>query len=207
MRVLVACEFSGVVRDAFTARGHDAMSCDLLPTESPGPHYEGDVRDILGDGWDLMVAHPPCTYLCRAGTRWLYEKPGRWEQMADGAVFFLELLNAPIARLAVENPIMHSHARQIVGRRADQVIQPWQFGHLESKATGLWLRGLPPLIATEDGRAAMESLPRRESRKVHYAAPSADRWKLRSATYPGIAAAMAEQWGSVDARLSAGGAA
>lgn len=136
MRVLVACEFSGAVRDAFIALGHVAMSCDLLPTEMSGPHYEGDVRDVLGDGWDLMVAHPPCTYLTNSGVRWLHTKPGRWEQMREGAEFFRELLNAPIPRVAVENPIMHGYAREIVGRRADQVIHPWQFGHLESKATG-----------------------------------------------------------------------
>lgn len=213
LRVLVACEFSGAVRDAFLALGHDAMSCDLLPTEVPGPHYEGDVRDVLGDGWDLMVAHPPCTYLTNSANGHLYRSeaaksgvlvgPARWAALIEGATFFRELLNAPIPRVAIENPVMNGHARKIVGRRADQIIQPWMFGHLESKATGLWLRGLPPLIGTEDGRAAMESLPRRESRKVHYAAPSADRWKLRSATYPGIAAAMAQQWGATDSELAA----
>lgn len=171
MRVLVACEFSGAVRDAFIALGHDAMSCDLLPTEAPGPHHEGDVRDVLGNSWDLMVAHPPCTYLTNSGVRWLHTKPGRWEQMREGAEFFRELLNAPIPRVAVENPIMHGYAREIVGRRADQIIHPWQFGHLESKATGLWLRGLPPLISTEDARAAMENLPRRERMKVHFTPP------------------------------------
>lgn len=179
------------------------MSCDLLPTEKPGPHYQGDVLDVIHDDWDLAVFHPPCTYLTNSGVRWLHTKPGRWEQMREGAEFFRELLNAPIPRVAVENPIMHGYARQIVGRRADQIIHPWQFGHLESKATGLWLRGLPPLINTEDARAAMESLPRRERMKVHFTPPSADRWKLRSVTYPGIAAAMAEQWGAMDAEAAA----
>jgi hypothetical protein len=179
------------------------VSCDLLPTEKPGPHYQGDVLDVIHDDWDLAVFHPPCTYLTNSGVQHLHTKPGRWEQMIDGAIFFRALLNAPIPRVAIENPIMHRYARKIVGRRADQIIQPWQFGHLESKATGLWLRGLPPLIGTEDGRAAMEQLPRRESHKVHYAAPSADRWKLRSMTYPGIAAAMAEQWGAMDAEAAA----
>lgn len=198
MRVLVACEFTGAVRDAFLAAGHDAMSCDLLPTEVPGPHYEGDVRDILGDGWDVMIAHPPCTYLTNSGVRWLHSDQTRWQDMIDGAVFFRELLNAPIPRVAVENPVMHGYARKIVGRRADQVIQPWMFGHMESKGTGLWLRGLPPLIATEDVRAAMDQLPERERARIHYMPPSKERWKLRSATYPGIASAMAIQWGALE---------
>jgi hypothetical protein len=197
MRVLVACEFSGAVRDAFITKGHDAMSCDLLPSETPGPHHQGDVLDVLDDGWDLMIAHPPCTYLTNSGVRWLHSDHDRWKLMLDGAVFFRRLLEAPIPRVAVENPIMHGYAAKIVGRRQDQVIQPWMFGHPEQKATGLWLRGLPPLVATEDVKAAMLALPKAESQRVHYASPGADRWKLRSVTYAGIAAAMAEQWGFV----------
>ncbi len=197
MKVLIACEYSGVVRDAFTASGHDATSCDILPTESAGDHYQGDVLDILDAGWDLMVAHPPCTFLTNAGVRWLYDAryPNRWRDMVDGAAFFRSLLEAPIARIAVENPIMHGWARKIVGRRQDQTIQPWMFGHPESKATGLWLKGLPPLIATEDVRGVMDSLPANERGRVHYASPGPDRWKERSTTLPGIAAAMAAQWG------------
>lgn len=213
MRVLVGCEYSGVVRDAFIAAGHDAVSCDLLPTEKPGPHYQGDVLDVIHDDWDLAVFHPPCTYLTNSANGALYRSeasksgalvgPARWAALIDGATFFRELLDAPIPRVAVENPVMNGHARKIVGRRADQIVQPWMFGHLESKATGLWLRGLPPLIGTEDARAAMERLPRRESHKIHFTPPSAERWKLRSATYPGIAAAMAEQWGAIGSEAAA----
>lgn len=207
LRVLVACEFTGAVRDAFIARGHDAMSCDLLPTEAAGPHYTGDVRDILRGGWDLMIAHPPCTYLTNSANGHLYrigpsKSPGvltgpeRWRALIEGAVFFRELLDAPIPRIAVENPVMNGYARSIVGRRYDQAIQPWMFGHPETKATGLWLKGLPPLMPTDDVRDIMASLPIRERARIHHLPPNADRWKLRSATYSGIAAAMAEQWGA-----------
>lgn len=195
MRVLVACEYSGTVRDAFLALGHDAMSCDLLPTDAPGPHYEGDVFDVIGDGWDLMVAHPPCTYLCNSGVRWLSTDIKRWPHMIDGATFFRSLLEAQIPRIAVENPVMHKHAAKIIGRRQDQVVQPWMFGHPEQKATGLWLKGLPPLVATDDVRDVMKSLPKSVTQRLHYASPGPDRWKLRSTTFAGIAAAMAEQWG------------
>ena len=200
MRVLVACEYSGVVRDAFTARGHFAMSCDLLPTESPGPHHQGDVRDVLGDGWDLMVAHPPCTYLTNAGVRWLAGDYGhkmapgslvgdeRWAAMRDGASLFRDLLNAPIPMIAVENPIMHKYAIAAVGRRHDQVIQPWMFGDPVQKAVALWLVGLPILLAT--GPICEE-----RHQLVHKMSPSADRAKKRSKFFPGIAAAMADQWG------------
>jgi hypothetical protein len=193
MRVLVACEYSGVVRDAFTRAGHDAMSCDLLPTESPGPHHQGDVFDVTGDGWDLMVAHPPCTYLANSGVRWLYfggkgrvPDPDRWNEMRLAAKFFGKLLAVPIPRIAVENPVMHGHAKKIVGETQSQIIQPWQFGHGEIKATCLWLKGLPRLVSTRivEGRRPV----------VHFASPGPDRWKLRSRTYQGIADAMAEQW-------------
>jgi len=199
VRVLVACEYSGRVRDAFRGLGHEAMSCDLLPTDAPGPHHQGDVFDVIDDGWDLMVAHPPCTYLCNSGVRWLSTDITRWPRMIDGAVFFRRLLDSPIPRVAVENPVMHGHAAKIIGRRQAQIVQPWMFGHTETKATGLWLRGLPPLLATEDVKAAMLALPYGERAKVHHASPGPDRWKLRSTTYAGIAEAMAEQWGG-DAR-------
>lgn len=207
MRVLVACEFSGTVRDAFTRAGHDAMSCDLLPTESPGPHYQGNVLDVLDKGWDLMVAHPPCTYLASAGNRWLYETgqgrngepfgPARWEALIDGALFFRQLLDAPILRVAIENPGMNRHARKIIGTDHTQSVQPYQFGHTETKAVRLWLRGLPPLVGTEDARAAMMALPYAQRAKVHSAAPGPDRAKLRSLFFTGIADAMAAQWGTV----------
>lgn len=198
MRVLIACEYSGAVRDAFRALGHDAMSCDLLPTDMPGPHYQGDVLDVIDDGWDLMVAHPPCTYLTNSGVRWLHSDPTRWQDLIEGAAFFRSLLDTPIPRVAVENPLMHKWAALIVGRRQDQVIQPWMFGHPESKATGLWLRGLPPLLSTLNVKAEMDRLPAKERNRIHYASPGPDRWKLRSTTYAGIAAAMAEQWGDLD---------
>jgi hypothetical protein len=184
MRVLVACEFSGIVRDAFLERGHDAMSCDLLPTESPGPHYQGDVRDVFGDGWDLMVAHPPCTFLAVSGARWFAE---RRQEQADALAFVRLLLAAPIPRIALENPV--SVISSAI-RKPDQIIQPWQFGHGETKATCLWLKGLPKLTPTN-------IVPERHAR-VHLASPGPDRWKERSRTLPGIAAAMAEQWGHAD---------
>lgn len=198
-RVLVACEFSGIVRDAFTARGHEAWSVDLLPTERPGLHWEGDVRTVLVEGWDLMIAHPPCTYLANSGVRWLYggkgteRDPDRWALMEEAAAFFRELLDAPIPRIAVENPIMHRHAGI---RRPDQLIQPWQFGHGETKATGLWLKNLPPLVPTN-------IVPERVQR-VHLMPPGPERWRERSRTYEGIAAAMAAQWGEAAEQLAFG---
>lgn len=195
MRVLVACEFSGAVRDAFISRGHDAMSCDILPTESAGPHYQGDVLDILGDGWDLMVAHPPCTYISTPGARWLYTQPTRWQHLIDGAAFFRALLTANIPRVAVENPPMIGWAEKIVGQKRSQVIHPWQFGHPVQKPTALWLRGLPPLIHTENVHEQMKSLPIAQQQALHRLPPSVDRGKLRSVTFSGIATAMATQWG------------
>lgn len=190
MKVLVACEYSGRVRDAFLKRGHDAMSCDLLPTDVPGPHFQGDVREILDDSWDLMIAHPPCTYLCNSGVRWLHEQEGRWELMEESAVFFNSLWTADIPRIAVENPVMHRYGKEAAGvSKATQTVQPWQYGHGETKATCLWLKNLPPLEPTDivEGREA----------KVHKMPPSKDRWKLRSTTYQGIADAMAAQWGDL----------
>ena len=194
MRVLVACEFSGVVRDAFIGRGHQAMSCDLLETETPGPHYCGDVIDLLNLGWDLMIAHPPCTYLSASGLHWNKRRPERAKLTEDALDFVRLLLDAPIPKIALENPIGCISSRI---RKPDQIIQPWQFGHDASKATCLWLKGLPLLQHTE-------VLPGgREARRANQTAtgqnklpPSADRWKLRSLTYLGIAKAMAEQWGT-----------
>jgi len=196
MKVLVACEYSGRVRDAFIAKGHDAMSCDLLPTDSLGPHYQGSVLDIIGDGWDLMIAHPPCTYLTNSGVTWLHRDPSRWEMLDDGAAFFKLLLDAPIARICIENPIMHKYAKERIGGvKQSQVIQPWMFGHMEQKATCLWLKGLPLLQPTNNVKEAMMPLPKNERERLHYLPPSKDRWKLRSTTYQGIADAMADQWG------------
>ena len=197
MRVLVACEYSGRVRDAFIRRGHEAMSCDILPTDVPGLHYQGDVRDILGDGWDLMVAHPPCTYMTNSGVTWLHKDPTRWAKLDDAAAFFKMLLDAPIEKIAVENPIMHKYAKERIGGvKQTQVVQPWMFGHTEQKATCLWLKNLPPLVPTNDVKAKMLQLPDNERQRLHYLPPSADRWKLRSTTYMGIAEAMADQWGA-----------
>jgi len=180
LKVLVACEFSGIVREAFKKRGHLAMSCDLLPTDIPGFHYQGDVRDVLDLGWDLMIAHPPCTHLAVSGARWFKDKK---EEQEEALEFVKELMNAKIPKICIENPISIISSRI---RKPDQIIQPWQFGHGETKATCLWLRGLQPLNPTEvvEGRVP----------KVHRLPPSEDRWKLRSITYQGIAEAMAEQW-------------
>lgn len=197
LRVLVGCEFSGTVRDAFLARGHDAWSCDLLPDErGSNRHIRGDVRDILNDGWDLLaVMHPPCTRLCNSGVRWLsVPPPGRtlaemWADLDAAAALFSACWNAPIGRIAIENPVMHRHAKaRIVGyAEPAQSVQPWQFGHGETKRTCFWLKGLPPLAPTDivDGRLA----------RVHRMPPGPDRWRERSRFYPGIAAAMADQWG------------
>lgn len=180
MKVLIACEFSGTVRDAFLRAGHNAMSCDLLPTESPGPHYQGDVRDVLGNGWDLMIAHPPCTHLAVSGARWFKDKQ---QEQAEALEFVRFLLSAPIERIALENPVSIISSRI---QKPTQIIQPWQFGHGETKATCLWLKNLPLLTPTNivDGREA----------RVHKMPPGPDRWKERSRTFSGIAAAMADQW-------------
>lgn len=197
MKVLVACEFSGVVRRAFAARGHDAWSCDLLPAEDrSNKHIIGDARDILSDGWDLlMVAHPPCTRLCNSGVRWLTRPPeGKtldqmWRELDESAALFSTFWNAPIERVCIENPVMHRHAKARISGYAQpaQSVQPWQFGHGEVKRTCLWLRGLPPLTPTNivEGRVA----------RVHRMPPSPDRWRERSRFFPGIAEAMADQWG------------
>jgi hypothetical protein len=182
-KILIACEFSGIVREAFRLIGHTAVSSDILPSEIPGDHYQGDVRDILNDGWDLMIAHPPCTHLCVSGARWFKNKI---EEQKEALVFVQELMNAPIPKIAIENPVSIISSRI---RNPDQIIQPWQFGHGETKSTCLWLKNLPKLQPTNivDGRVA----------KVHRMPPGPERWKERSRTYPGIADAMAQQWGGV----------
>ncbi|MEO2140682.1 MAG: DNA cytosine methyltransferase [bacterium] len=181
MKVLVACEFSGIVRDAFIARGHDAVSCDLLPTEAPGPHYQGDVRGLLGEGWDLMIAHPPCTYLASSGARWW---PDRQAEQRDALKFVCKVRMAPIPRIAIENPV---GLLSTAWRKPDQYIQPWEHGHGETKKTGLWLKNLPLLKPSN-------IVPGRKD-NIHKMPPSKGRSHLRSLTYAGIAAAMADQWG------------
>lgn len=184
MKVLVACEFSGIVRDAFIARGHDAVSCDIIPSEQPGPRIQDDVLKHLSDGWDLMIAHPPCTYLAVSGNRWMKDNPQRARMREDALQFVLSLMNAPIEKICIENPksVITSHIR-----KSDQIIHPWMFGHGEKKETHLWLKNLPKLVATDvvAGRAP----------RVHYMGPGPERAKNRSRTYLGIAIAMADQWG------------
>jgi len=198
MKVLIACEFSGIVREAFKEKGHDAWSCDFLPTEIDGQHYQCDVRDILYMGWDLMVAHPPCTYLANSGVRHLHDhvlsRTGkktkvsgseRWVALFESARFFNMLKSAPIEKIAIENPIPHKYARDLIGDYS-QIIQPWMFGHWEVKATCLWLKNLPVLLPTNivSGRTP----------RIHLMGPSEDRWKERSRTFIGISKAMADQW-------------
>ena len=187
MRVLIACEFSGIVREAFRQCGHFSVSADIIPSELPGYHYQGDVRDILDDGWDLMIAHPPCTHLAVSGARWFKEKI---DEQKAALEFVRELMEAPINKIAIENPVSIISSRI---RKPDQIIQPWMFGHGETKATCLWLKNLPKLQATNivEGRKAT----------VHRMPPSPDRWKNRSRTYMGIAEAMSSQW-SVSAHIS-----
>ena len=185
MKVLIACEYSGTVRDAFIAKGHDAISCDLLPTDKPGPHYQGNIFDIINEGFDLMIAHPPCTHLAVSGARYFAEKiaDGRQQAAID---FFMDLIAVDIAKIAVENPVCIMSSRY---RKPDQYIQPWMFGHGETKKTGLWLKNLPLLQPSNivDGR----------DDRIHKMPPSEDRWKLRSITYKGVADAMADQWGNL----------
>lgn len=196
MKILVACEYSGIVRESFAKKGHDVMSCDLLPTEVPGNHYQGDVRDVLYDGWDLMIAHPPCTYLSVSGMHWT-KRGLRDPQLTEDALDFVRLLlDAPIPRIALENPVSVISTRI---RKPDQIINPWQFGHDASKKTCLWLKGLPLLQPTEiveprivDGRKRWGNQCDSGQNKL---GPSDDRWKIRSATYQGIAEAMTQQWG------------
>ena len=198
MRVLIACEYSGTVRDAFRARGHDAVSCDLLPSDAPGPHYQGPVQDIMGDGWDLMIAHPPCTYLSVSGMHWT-TRGLRDPQLTEDALAFVRMLmDAPVPRIAIENPVSVISSRI---RKPDQIIAPSQFGHDASKKTCLWLKGLPLLRPTEiveprivNGRKRWGNQTDSGQNKLP---PSKDRWKIRSATYAGIAQAMADQWGSL----------
>jgi hypothetical protein len=195
MKILIACEYSGRVRDAFLKMGHDAISCDILPTDVEGPHFQGDVRIMLDKEWDMIIAHPPCTFLTNAGARWLYEKPGRWGEMEMACDFFNLFLDHPAKKKCVENPVMHGHAKKLIRRDFTQSIQPHQFGHPENKRTCLHLDGLPNLIPSNDVREIMKTMTYAEKNKVHHCAPGPNRWKIRSTTYQGVADAMASQWG------------
>lgn len=190
MKVLIACEYSGTVRDEFIALGHEAMSCDLLPTDAPGPHYQGDVRDVLNYPWDLMIAHPPCTDLAVSGAAWFANKRMRGTQQAS-ASFFLMLTKADIPHIAIENPVC---VMSSLWRKPDQIIHPWMFGHPEQKATCLWLKNLPLLTETNNVKEEMLKLPVKERQRLHFLPPSEDRWKIRSQTFKGVAKAMATQW-------------
>ena len=185
MKILIACEYSGTVRDAFIKAGHDAMSCDLLPTDVPGPHYQGSVFNIIEDNWDMMIAHPPCTHLAVSGARHFKAKQADGRQQ-EALIFVARLLTANIPRIAIENPISIISSKI---RKPDQIIQPWMFGHGETKATCLWLKNLPPLVPTKvvEGR----------EQRVWKLPPTEDRWKIRSKTFQGIADAMAAQWGTL----------
>lgn len=214
MRVFVGFERTGVVRDAFLAAGHEAVSCDLQETVAPGPHHKGDVFDVLAHPEkfftgpiDLGILHPPCTYLCNAGVHHLTGRRatedttaggGRWDDLREGAALFRAVWEAEIPRVAVENPIMHKYAIALTGAgKPTQYVHPWQFGHPEQKPTGLWLRNLPPLVPTDNVKAHMLTLPPAQRQRIWYASPGPERSNLRSATFPGIAAAMAEQWGAL----------
>jgi hypothetical protein len=212
MKILIACEESQVVCKAFRAKGHEAYSCDIIDCSGGHPewHIKGDVQEVLdGDWvlnqpWDLIIAHPPCTYLCNSGVQHLWMKNAygktrrarlRWRKMESGARFFKALLDSDCDKIAVENPIPHKYAVGIIGCKYDQIIQPYMFGHMERKATCLWLKGLPHLAETNNVKEEMLKLPKREQQRLHYLPPSKDRAKLRSKTYQGIADAMADQWG------------
>ena len=195
MRVLIACEFSGVVRDAFIVLGHDAVSCDLLPTEALGPHIHGDVREVLDEGWDLMIAFPPCTHLAVSGARWFKEKI---KEQQEAISFVEDIWRSPIKRISIENPVSVLSTKSVLGKPT-QIIHPWQFGYQQTKTTCLWLKNLPPIRPTRIMEPPHPKFwtaeERRKWNKVHREPPSPDRWKNRSRTQPGIAAAMAEQWG------------
>lgn len=189
MKILIACEYSGVVRDAFAAKGHDAWSCDLLPSDMPGNHIQGNVLDILEDGWDMMIAHPPCTDLAVSGAAHFKRKA---QEQLSALRFVRHLLNAPIHRIALENPVSVISTKI---QKPTQVIHPWLFGHPEQKTTCLWLKNLPPLQPTKDVYLKMMELPKKERERLHYLSPGPNRWKERSKTFQGIADAMVEQWG------------
>ena len=195
MNILIACEESGTVRDAFIKRGHNAISCDILEPSNGGPHIQGDVIPLLRYKWDMIIAHPPCTYLCNSGVCHLNGNPERWNLMDQATKFFHQILEAKCDKICVENPVPHKYG---LGKTYSQIIQPWQFGHTERKATCLWLKGLPLLRETKNVKEEMLTLPKSKQQRLHYLSPGPNRAKLRSKTYQGIADAMAEQWGSLE---------
>lgn len=196
MKILIACEYSGRVREAFRRQGHDAYSCDLLPADDGSAyHIQGDVSTILNEQWDLMVAHPPCTYLANSGVCHLHKDETRWSKLDEAAAFFKALLQSDIPKKVIENPIPHKYAIERIGTKYSQIIQPWMFGHKETKATCLWLHGLPKLKPTSDLKAETMALPARERQRLFHLPPSPTRWKERSTTYQGIADALANQYG------------
>lgn len=207
VRVLVACEESQATTIELRKLGFDAWSCDLQDCSGGHPewHIKGDVLNVLNDGWDMMIAHPTCTYLTNSGVCWLWNKDGsrnekRWQNLKEGAEFFKALLNAPIPLIAIENPIPHKYAVELIGQKYNQLIQPYQFGHAESKATCFWLKGLPKLKPTKDVKDEWKRLPKNEAQRLHYLPPGPERAKLRSKTFQGVAEAMAVQWGSYACR-------
>ena len=191
MKILIACEYSGIVRDAFTRKGHDAMSCDILPTESEGKHYQGDIFDVLYDDWDMMIAHPPCTHLSVSGARWFTEGKKDWSLQIDALDFVRKLLDAPINKIALENPVSVISTKI---RKPDQTINPYQFGHTEQKRTCLWLKNLPKLKETNNVKEEMMKLPIAVRTRIHWL--GSGKGKERSKFYTGIAEAMADQWGN-----------
>ena len=201
MKILIACEESQTITIEFRKLGFEAFSCDLQECSGGRPewHIQGDVLDIVNKKWSMMIAHPPCTYLANSGVRWLWNKDGtknkeRWKNLEESALFFKALLNANIPHIAIENPIPHKHAISLIGVKYNQIIQPYQFGHPESKATCLWLKGLPKLETTFDVRNEFLAIPKNKAQRIHFLSPSKDRSKIRSKTYQGIAKAMADQW-------------
>jgi len=198
MRILLACETSNITSNEFRKLGHYVLSCDILPNdESQVNHYKGNVLDIINDDWDMMIAHPPCTYLCNSGVHWLNKKAGRWDDMKNGADFFKQLLNANIPKICIENPISHKYAIEIIGRKYDQIIQPWMFGDGETKATCLWLKGLKKLYYTKETNLFWEkTVSDGRDNRIARMFPSENRWKERSKTFKGIAMAFANQWGA-----------
>jgi hypothetical protein len=194
MRVLIACEESGIVREEFKKLGHDAWSCDIQETAIPGQHYQGNVKDILYNDWDLIIAHPPCTYIANSGVQHLHKDAKRWIKMYEACDFFKLFLDHPCERIAIENPIPHKYALKLLGRKYDQLIQPWQYGHGETKATCFWLKGLDKLKSTNivEGR----------EQRIWKLPPGPERQKLRSRTFPGIAKAIAKQWGKKETQIS-----
>jgi hypothetical protein len=193
-RILIGCEESAVVREAFKARGWDAWSCDLLPSRIPGQHIQADVLTVLDAGWDMAIFHTPCTYLCNSGVCWLSVQPERWDLLQRDALLFKACMDADIPRICNENPIPHKYALEIIGRKYDQIIQPYMFGHPESKQTCLWLKGLPFLVETNNVKDEMDKLPKNKQQRLHYLPPGPERAKERSKTFVGIAQAMAAQW-------------